>query len=225
MDKILRDFGFNLTEKQKENFEKYYDLLIYYNSKFNITAITEKSEVYLKHFADSLLGAKYIEGDFLDVGSGGGFPAIPVKILKPELSLTLMEATGKKCEFLKEVIKELKLSNVSVVCGRAEEKAHDKLFREKFSYVTARAVAALPVLSEYCLPFLKTGGKFVAYKGDAGEEINSALSAVKILGGKIEFTEKLDLNGNRRSIVVIKKEKETPLLYPRSNAKIRKRPL
>ena len=225
MNKILSDFGFNLTETQKENFEKYYNMLIYYNSKFNITAITDKSEVYIKHFIDSMLGAKYIDGDFADIGSGGGFPAIPVKILKPELSVTLIEATGKKCEFLKEVVKELNLLNVRVICGRAEELAHDKFFREKFSCVTARAVAALPVLSEYCLPFLKTGGKFVAYKGDAEEEINSALSAVKILGGKLVFTEKFNLNGSRRSIIIIEKEKLTPSEYPRSNAKIRKKPL
>lgn len=225
MENIFDKFGFNLSEKQSSAFEIYYNLLNFYNSKFNITAITDRSEVYLKHFTDSMLGAKYIDGDFLDVGSGGGFPAIPVKILKPHLKATLLEATGKKCEFLKEVVKELKLDNVEIICGRAEEKAHDKFFREKFDFATARAVASLPVLAEYCLPFVKLNGKFVAYKGDAEAEITSAFNAVKILGGKFETTEKIDLNGNSRTIVVIKKEKMTDSIYPRSNAKIRKKPL
>lgn len=225
MENIFTRFGFNLSEKQLSAFENYYDLLNFYNAKFNITAITERSEVYLKHFVDSIIGAKYIEGDFLDVGSGGGFPAIPVKILKPELNATLVDATGKKCEFLKEVVKELGLTNVRVICGRAEDLAHDGVYREKFDCATARAVAALPVLTEYCLPFVKIGGKFVAYKGGAEEEILSAKNAVKILGGKFETNEKFDLSGNSRTIVVIKKEKATDRIYPRPNAKIRKKPL
>ena len=130
MKNLFEHFGFDLDEKKLLSFEKYYELLTFYNQKFNITAITEKSEVYLKHFIDSLLGAKFIDGNFADVGSGGGFPAIPIKILKPELSATLIEATGKKCEFLREVIKELELENVSVSCGRAEDFARDKVFRE-----------------------------------------------------------------------------------------------
>ena len=225
MKSLFDKFGFNLSEKQFADFENYYNLLNFYNAKFNITAITEKKEVYLKHFVDSLLGAKFIDGCFLDVGAGGGFPSLPIKILKPELNAVLLEATGKKCEFLKEAVKELKLNNVEIICGRAEEKAHDKFFREKFDCATARAVAALPILSEYCLPFVKIGGKFVAYKGDAEEEINSAKSAVKILGGKFEITEKFDLDGNTRTVVVISKEKSTDSAYPRANAKIRKKPL
>lgn len=225
MENIFNNFGFNLSEKQLSAFENYYDLLNFYNSKFNITAITDRAEVYLKHFVDSIIGAKYIDGNFLDVGSGGGFPAIPVKILKPELTVVLLEATGKKCEFLKEVVKELKLDNVEIICGRAEEKAHDKFFREKFACATARAVAALPILSEYCLPFVKVGGKFVAYKGDAEEELRSAENAVKILGGTLDKAEKFDLSGNTRTIVVIRKKKTTDIIYPRANAKIRKKPL
>lgn len=225
MENVFKEFGYNISENQLELFENYYRILTFYNEKFNLTAITEKNEVYIKHFVDSIIGAKFIEGDFLDVGSGGGFPAIPLKIFKPELKATLLEATGKKCEFLKELVKELGLTNVNVIFGRAEELAHDKNYREKYDYVTARAVAALPSLSEYCLPFLKTGGKFVAYKGDAENELKDAENAIKILGGKIENVEKFDLCGNIRTIAVIKKIKPTEKIYPRANAKIRKKPL
>ena len=225
MKNFFESFGFNLSDGQLELFEKYYKILTFYNEKFNITAITEKSEVYLKHFIDSLFGAKFIEGNFIDVGSGGGFPAIPLKIFKPELNVTLLDATGKKCEFLKTVVSELGLKNVNVICGRAEELAHDNVYREKFDCATARAVAALPVLTEYCLPFVKCGGKFVAYKGDAEEELKNSESAVKILGGKVENIEKFNLNGNLRTIAIIKKVKITGSEYPRPNAKIRKKPL
>lgn len=225
MTDLFKNAGFFLDGEKLELFEKYYEILSFYNEKFNLTAITEKSEVYLKHFVDSLTGAKFINGDFLDVGSGGGFPAVPIKILKPELKATLLEATGKKCEFLRELIKELGLKNTEVICGRAEELAHDKFYREKFEFCTARAVAALPALCEYCLPFVKKGGKFVAYKGDAEKEISDAENAVKILGGRLEKTEKIDLSGNLRTIIVINKENKTPEEYPRANAKIRKKPL
>ncbi len=225
MKNLFNKFGFDISDNQLEKFEKYYNLIDFYNSKFNITAITEKNEVYLKHFTDSILGAEFIDGDFIDIGSGGGFPAIPIKILKPDLKVTLIEATGKKCEFLKEVVEELDLKDVNVIFGRAEELAHDKNFREKFDFVTARAVAALPSLSEYCIPFLKVGGKFVAFKADAESEIKESENAIKILGGKIEEVKKFDLAGNLRTLVIVKKERQTENVYPRPNAKIRKKPL
>lgn len=225
MKKLFKDLGFSVSEEQLKKFEKYYELIVFYNEKFNITAITEKKEVYIKHFIDSISGAEFINVDFADIGSGGGFPAIPLKIFKPELKATLIEATGKKCDFLKEVVKELDLKDVKVVFGRAEELAHDKNFREKFDFVTARAVAALPSLSEYCLPFLKVGGKFVAYKADVESEIKESENAVKTLGGKIEEVKKFDLAGNARTLVIIKKERQTDAVYPRPNAKIRKKPL
>ena len=225
MENLFKNAGFIISQNQFDLFEEYYKLLTFYNEKFNITAITEKKEVYIKHFIDSLCGAKFINGNFLDVGSGGGFPAIPLKIFKPKLSATLLDATGKKCDFLREVVRQLKLDNVNVVLGRAEELAHDNKFREKFDYVTARAVAGLPVLAEYCLPFVKIGGKFVAYKGDAEQEIKDSENALKILGGKIEKTKKIDLFGNNRTIIVINKDKETDKLYPRNNSKIKKKPL
>lgn len=225
MTDLFRKAGFFLDGNKLRLFEKYYEILSSYNEKFNLTAITEKNEVYLKHFVDSLTGAKFINGDFLDVGAGGGFPSVPIKILKPELKATLLEATGKKCEFLRELVKELGLKDVQIICGRAEELAHDKFYREKFEFCTARAVAALPILSEYCLPFVKLNGKFIAYKGDAEQEISDAEKAVKILGGRIENVEKIDLSGNLRTIIVINKESKTPEEYPRANAKIRKKPL
>lgn len=226
MDSLFENFGFLLTEKQRDLFEKYYEILIFYNEKFNITAITEKREVYIKHFIDSLLGAKFINGNFIDVGSGGGFPALPVKILKPELKATLLDATEKKCGFLRETVKELGLKDVNVLCGRAEDLAREKNYRENFDCCIARAVAPMPVLTEYCLPFVKKGGKFVAYKAaDAEKEISDAENAVKILGGNIETVEKTDLFGNTRTVIVINKKKNTPEKYPRVNSRIKKDPL
>ena len=226
MDFLFENFGFRLTEKQRILFEKYYEILIFYNEKFNITAITEKREVYIKHFIDSLLGAKFINGNFIDVGSGGGFPALPVKILKPELKATLLDATEKKCGFLRETVKELGIKDVSVICDRAENLAREKNYRESFDCCISRAVAALPVLTEYCLTFVKKGGKFVAYKAaDAEKEISAAASAINILGGKLETVEKTDLFGNTRTVIVINKKKNTPEKYPRVNSRIKKDPL
>ena len=226
MDSLFENFGFRLTEKQRILFEKYYEILIFYNEKFNITAITEKREVFIKHFIDSLLGSKFINGNFIDVGSGGGFPALPVKILKPELKATLLDATEKKCGFLRETVKELGIKDVTVICDRAENLAREKNYRESFDCCISRAVAALPVLTEYCLPFVKKGGKFVAYKAaDAEKEISAAASAINILGGKLETVEKTDLFSNTRAVIVINKEKNTPEQYPRVNSKIKKDPL
>ncbi len=226
MEKIFLSYGINLTLKQKERFEKYYDLLVYYNSKFNITAITEREEVIKKHFVDSCLGVdKLIGKSLIDVGSGGGFPAIPVKILKEDLSLTLLEATGKKCEFLKTVANELNLTDVTVINDRAETLAKNPLYREKFDICSARAVARLNTLSEYCMPFIKVGGTFVSYKGDAEEEIKEAENAIKILGGKIKDCYFYTLDGAKRALITVEKIKSTPQKYPRGNGKERKSPL
>ena len=226
MKDFFKVYGFDISDYQAELFEKYYEILIFYNEKFNITAITEKREVFIKHFIDSLLGAKFINGNFIDVGSGGGFPALPVKILKPELKATLLDATEKKCGFLRETVKELGIKDVTVICDRAENLAREKNYRESFDCCISRAVAALPVLTEYCLPFVKKGGKFVAYKAaDAEKEISAAASAINILGGKLETVEKTDLFGNTRAVIVINKEKNTPEQYPRVNSRIKKDPL
>ena len=218
--------GIVINNKQNDAFCEYYNLLVFYNEKFNITAITDREEVIKKHFIDSSIGAKYIkEGALIDVGSGGGFPAIPIKILKEDLSVTLLEATGKKCEFLKEVVKTLKLKDVSVLNGRAEDYAKDLKYREKFDYCTARAVARLNTLCEYCMPFVKVNGKFIAFKGEIDEELKESENAINILGGKINFVDKYMLYDAKRSIVVIDKIKNTEKKYPRGNGKERKNPL
>lgn len=229
MREIFNEFSIKVSDLQAELFEKYFNLLIEYNQKFNITAITDKKEVYVKHFIDSILVVdKFITKEnlsMIDVGSGGGFPAIPVKIMRDDLSLTLLEATGKKCEFLKTVVKELGLKNVTVINDRAETLAKNENYREKFDICSARAVARLNTLCEYCMPFVKVDGNFIAYKGDAEEEVTEALNAVKILGGKVEETYLYELDGAKRTLVKIKKTKNTDKKYPRGNGKERKNPL
>ncbi|MBO5068302.1 MAG: 16S rRNA (guanine(527)-N(7))-methyltransferase RsmG [Clostridia bacterium] len=226
MKKYFLEYGIELSDKQLESFEKYYDLLVFYNSKFNLTAITEREEVIKKHFIDSVLGVDNLVGNkLIDIGSGGGFPAIPIKIMKNDLSVTLLEATGKKCEFLKTVIKELNLENIEVINNRAEILAKDPLYRESFDLCSARAVARLNTLLEYCMPFVKVGGKFVSYKGDSTDEVLEAQNAVKILGGKVIEVKNYLLDGAKRSLIVIKKEKPTDKKYPRGNGKERKNPL
>ena len=226
MEKLFKEYGLDIDENKKNLFKSYYSLLLEYNSRFNITAITDEREVVIKHFIDSALGVELLKGETLaDVGSGGGFPAIPLKILKPELKVTLIEATEKKCEFLKTVADTLGLKEVTVLCGRAEEFAKKSEYREKFDICTARAVARLNILSEYCLPFVKKGGIFLAYKGDADEEVRDSENAVKILGGKIITHDKYVLEGAKRSLIVIEKQKNTDAKYPRGNARIKNKPL
>ena len=230
MVNLFSEYGIELSEIQKQRFIKYYNLLIEYNNKFNITAITEEKEVYVKHFIDSVLVVdKFISGSgkdlkMIDVGSGGGFPAIPIKILKEDVSLTLLEATGKKCEFLRAVVSELSLTDVTVINDRAETLAKSEK-RESFDICTARAVARLNTLSEYCMPFVKVSGSFVSYKGDAIEEVKEAENAVSILGGKIEEVFEYNLDDAKRTLVKIKKIKNTDKKYPRGNGKERKNPL
>ena len=226
MVNIFNDCGYNFDCKIIEKFELYYNLLTEYNEKFNITAITEKKEVYKKHFIDSLFAVDIVNnGKVIDVGAGGGFPSVPLKIVNDKIDLTLLEATGKKCEFLKVVVKELNLQNVEVINGRAEDFAKNVNYREKFDYAVSRAVASLNTLTEYCLPFVKKGGYFFAFKGDADQEINNALNAIKVLGGEIENIKKGELFGAKRSLVVIKKVNFTDKKYPRGNGKERKNPL
>lgn len=224
------DLGVIASEKVKQNssdFELYYNLLIEENAKFNLTAITQRDEVYLKHFIDSAVGAYFIsKGSLIDVGSGGGFPAIPLKIINKDIELTMLEATNKKCEFLKVVADKLNLSNVTVINGRAEELGQDNKYREKFDYCTSRAVARLNILAEYCLPFVKVGGKFIVYKALlTDEEILEAKGAITTLGGQITGVNKFILNEQNRAIIEIEKIKNTPNAYPRTNGKIRKKPL
>ncbi len=226
MKKIFESFGFLIPDEKVVLFEKYYSLLVEYNDKFNITAITKKDEVVVKHFIDSIVNCGKVNcGKLIDIGSGGGFPAIPLKIMNDDLDVTLLEATGKKCDFLNVVINELGLKNIRVINGRAEEFAFKDGFRETFDYCSARAVARLNVLSEYCLPFVKVGGTFISYKGDASEELNEAQNAITILGGKVKVNFTWSLDGAKRALIYIEKIKNTDKKYPRSNGKMRKSPL
>ena len=215
-------------EEKRPLFERYFKLLTEYNARFNLTAITEHAEVYEKHFLDSILGEALFpaKARVLEVGSGAGFPSLPLKIVRDDLDFTLVESTGKKCEFLKVAIKELNLSNVTVLNGRAEDFAKDKSYREQFDVSCARAVARLNTLSEYCLPFVKVGGAFVAYKGEADEEAAEAKHALSVLGGgSLEIHRYTLPTQGKRSLVYIKKEKHTPAAYPRGQGKERKNPL
>ncbi len=175
---------------------------------------------------DSVLGCGKVCGkNVIDIGSGGGFPALPLKIMKEDIHLTMLEATGKKCEFLKAVVKELELNNVTIINDRAELLAKNPAYREQFDCCTARAVARLNTLLEYCLPFVKVGGSFVAFKGDADQELIEAENAVNILGGEIVDNFKYELEGAKRALITIKKIKNTQKKYPRGNGKERKNPL
>ena len=220
--------GIALTGPMLDALDQYAEILVEYNQKVNLTAITDPEGIEDKHFADSLLLANLPEtaGKLVDVGTGAGFPGVVAKIFKPELQLTLMEPTGKRVEFLKYVCAQLGLSGVEFAKERAEEAAR-KVWREQFDVATARGVAALPMLSEYCLPFVKVGGVFIALKGyEIEQELSEASFAIKTLGGKVESVNKFTLPGdNKRAIVVIRKSAPTPKKYPRPSGKIKKSPL
>ena len=226
MKDLFVKYGIEVDQEKLDKFNNYYELLCYYNEKFNLTAITEKKEVYIKHFIDSLLYTEFsTDKTLIDIGSGGGFPALPIAIMNKNLKVTLLEATEKKCNFLNEVISKLGLDNANVVCGRAEDFSKDVKFREKFDYASARAVARMNILTEYCLPFVKVGGNFIAFKGSDESEILESKTAIKLLGGEIEKVISTSLEDAKRNIVVVKKVKNTPNTYPRKNGQIRKKPL
>mgnify|MGYP003291515745 FL=1 len=222
--------GLELSEKQLEQFNKYYEMLVETNKVMNLTAITEPEDVAVKHMVDSLLAfdKSFANKTLADVGTGAGFPGIPLKIYCPSLKVTLIDSLGKRLKFLENVIKELGLENISCEHARAEDAGKNKKFREKFDLVTARAVARLSVLSEYCLPLVKTGGMFIALKGSKyAEEILEGEQALKILGGKILSSEEVKLPGldDGRAIIKVKKIKPTPAAYPRKAGTPDKQPL
>lgn len=220
--------GIVLTGPMLDALDQYAEILVEYNQKVNLTAITDPEGIEDKHFADSLLLANLPEtaGKLVDVGTGAGFPGVVAKIFKPELQLTLMEPTGKRVEFLKYVCAQLGLSGVEFAKERAEEAAR-KVWREQFDVATARGVAALPMLSEYCLPLVKVGGVFLAMKGPgAAEELAESGAALKKLGGKGSGVAEFHLpGGDVRNIIRIKKISQTPPAYPRNGGKIAKSPL
>ena len=228
----LADLGFPLTDRQKEQYERYFELLVEWNEKINLTAITEKDEVYLKHFYDSI--APILQGlienqpiRLLDIGAGAGFPSLPMKILFPELDVTIIDSLNKRINFLHLLAEELGLSGVHFYHGRAEDFAQDKAFRAQFDLVTARAVARMQVLSELTIPYLKVGGRLLALKAsNAPEELEEAKNALNILFSKVEDNLQYELpNGDPRYITVVEKKKETPNKYPRKAGMPNKRPL
>ena len=226
---ILKEFDkcdISLSKEQGEKLLKLYDFLVEYNEKVNLTAITDFEEVVIKHFVDSILPFSKLSIDkgasFIDVGTGAGFPSIPLLIYRPDLEGTLLEALNKRCVFL-EAACELVGVKAKVVHGRAEDYAKDK--REQFDIATARAVAAMPVLCEYCLPYVKTGGRFVALKS-VNENSDESEKAIKILGGKTEQILDYEItNGDNRRLFIIKKISQTPTKYPRNPSMIKKKPL
>ena len=215
-------YGLKLTESQISDFNVYYELLVEWNQKINLTALTSPEDVAVKHIIDSLSCFKqelFKPGTTLiDVGTGAGFPGLPLKIYYPELKLTLLDSLNKRVKFLQLVVDKLNLNGVEVIHARSEEAARQKKYREKFDLASARAVARLPILAEYCLPFVKVGGTFIALKGrQYEEEMTEADKAVKVLGGKIAEAVPVKLPGleDKRAVIYIEKIKKTPAVYPR----------
>lgn len=218
----LQEKGISLSSTQLDQFEKYYETLVEWNEKINLTAITEKGDVYLKHFYDSIAAAFYYDFTkpfhLCDVGAGAGFPSIPLKIIFPQIQLTIVDSLNKRISFLNHLSNILNLENVQFVHDRAETFGVNPKYREQFDVVTARAVARMSVLSELCLPLVRVGGHFIALKAiNAEEELKAGQKAIAALGGKLEnqFTFTLPIEEFERTIIVVKKEKQTPKKYPR----------
>jgi 16S rRNA (guanine527-N7)-methyltransferase len=218
----------DVTEDLYNKLEIYAQYLVEYNQKVNLTAITEHSEVYIKHFLDSLIPLTYVDipqgATLIDVGTGAGFPSIPMKLYRPDIQLTLLDSLNKRIVFLESLCQKLDIE-VECIHGRAEDFGKDECYREQFDYATARAVANLQVLSEYCVPFVKVGGAFIAMKG-LSEDVTLADRAIKALGGKVvkDITYSIPPEDKRR-IIVIEKAFKTPKQYPRISGKIKSKPL
>lgn len=233
METLLKEqalkFNIELTDEMIEQFMKYKFLLKEWNEKINLTAITEDREIIIKHFVDSLTIAKYIPENayMIDVGTGAGFPGIPIKILRKDVKIVLLDSLNKRLNFLNEVIKELGLDGIETVHGRAEDAGNNPKYREKFDVSTARAVANMATLSELCTPFIKIGGKFICMKANADEELENAQNAIKALNIKQETIEKFKLEDidSGRTIIIFLKEKSTPKQYPRKAGTPAKQPL
>ncbi|MCM3239621.1 16S rRNA (guanine(527)-N(7))-methyltransferase RsmG [Heyndrickxia oleronia] len=230
--KQLEEKGISLSSKQLQQFERYFELLVEWNEKMNLTAITEKNDVYLKHFFDSITASFYVNFNeplkICDVGAGAGFPSIPLKICFPEIKVTIVDSLQKRISFLDNLSKELELKDTFFYHDRAETFAQKSEHREQYDLVTARAVARMSVLSELCIPLVKQNGLFVAMKAaNANEELQAASKALKLLGAEVEAIHSFTLpyEESERNIIVINKNKQTPKKYPRKPGTPNKLPL
>jgi 16S rRNA (guanine527-N7)-methyltransferase len=226
-----RKFGIELLPAQLDAFEVYQRELVAWNERVNLTAITAHDEIIVKHFLDSLSVAPILQSEsthsLIDIGSGAGFPGVPLKIVFPSLRVTLLEATGKKVDFLKHIITQLALSDARAIHGRAEELSRDAAYREQYDAAVARAVAELPTLVEYALPFVRVGCVFIAQKGvEVDEEMQRAERAIKELGGRLREVVPVQLPGmERRHLIVVEKVAATPDRYPRAAGAPKKKPI
>ena len=233
--KGLEELGIELSEKQIHQFIKYYEMLVEKNKVMNLTAITEFNEVIVKHFIDSLAFVKVVDKDdlsngisIIDIGTGAGFPGIPLKIAFPNINITLLDSLNKRINFLKEVSDELGFEGIDFIHGRSEDFGRNPQFREKFDICVSRAVANLATLSEFCVPFVKVGGSFISYKaGDCGEEVKESMKAVEKMGGKIinQLEYMVPTSDLNRVLLFIEKEKATPKSFPRKAGTPAKEPI
>lgn len=228
----VRELGLEISDIQIGQFLKYYEMVVETNKVMNLTSIVDLDEVIVKHFIDSLLVVRSMDMNqfhtMIDVGTGAGFPGIPLKIMFPNLKVTLLDSLNKRLKFLDSVIEELHLQDICTIHGRAEDIGKDINYRERFDICVSRAVANLSTLSEYCIPFISIGGKFVSYKSEfSDEERNDAEKAIEILGGKINKSEmiKLPFTDINRSFIIIDKKKKTPNKYPRKAGIPSKKPI
>lgn len=230
MRKWCGENGISISEEQIQSFEEYSRLLVEWNKKMNLTAITEQDDMAVKHFIDSISVLKYADikenASVTDIGTGAGFPGIPLKIMRRDIELTLLDSLNKRLVFLEEVCKALKIK-AALVHLRAEEGGSKPQYREAYDVAVSRAVANLPALCEYCLPYIRVGGTFIAMKGSDGErELAASENAICLLGGRYEKLESFILpDGSARTIITVRKEKPTPTGYPRRSTKINKNPL
>lgn len=230
INQLAEKIEINLDENKQEKFYNYMNLLLEWNEKINLTAITEPDDIILKHFIDSMTIIKYIEKNkkVIDVGTGAGFPGIPCKIIREDMNIVLLDSLNKRINVLKEIIEKINLKEIEAVHARVEEFGKNKENREKYDIAVSRAVANLSVLAEYMIPLIKVGGKCICMKGpDAEEEIKKAKKAIEILGGKIEKIDEFELPESdiKRTIIIISKIKNTPLKFPRKSGTAAKEPL
>lgn len=232
LKKSCDEIGINLDNEKIEKFIKYKDLLLDWNKKINLTAITDEREIILKHFVDSLsvaCGINFFDGiNIIDVGTGAGFPGIPVKVFYENSNITLLDSLNKRIQFLEEVVKKLNLKNVICIHSRAEDAGQSEIYREMYDLCVSRALADLSVLCEYCLPFVKVDGIFVSLKGpDITDELENAKEALNILGGEVVEVKKITIPETEitHSLIIIKKVRHTPTKFPRKSGKIVKSPI